>query len=150
MASLWAVLLTREKPKGQVTSAFQSRARCPWYDHTITRCFLPDCPVPRCAIAGTRLSSLPQWRLFPTGNRFCSKLDTPMHSVPVFNTAGHPCSLYSIWKIWLELRLMSRKPHGGYWVPCICTADPCPGGTRSSPSAPPSPTHLRRTKGAAL
>jgi len=59
MASLWAVPYEK-KTERQVTSAFQCRTRCrPWYDHTITRCFLPDCPVPRSASYTPHLASPP-------------------------------------------------------------------------------------------
>jgi hypothetical protein len=70
---IYGRFLTRKNEKKQVTSAFQkSRTDTLPFgtitDHTITRCFLPDCQVPR--FASTRLVSL----------RLASPLHTHSHS----------------------------------------------------------------------
>ncbi len=123
--------LTRTRK--QVTSAFQSWTRCPLVRSHITRCFLNAC---QCLVSLARLTSFTSTPTHtPTVLVASLPYEQPLlllqgwttHGVPVFKTASHPCPLYPIWKIWLELRLVSRKPHGGYWAPYICTADPCPG-----------------------
>jgi hypothetical protein len=43
------------------------------------------------------------------------------------NRKSSVLSLPSWKKIWVELRLVSHKPHGRYWGPCVCTADHGPG-----------------------
>lgn len=76
---------------------------------------------------------------------YCCRRAGHPHSVPpVFKTASHPaCTVDPIWKIWLELRLVSRKPHGGYWVPLQLHSRSLP---RCTCSSPPSPTHLDGTR----
>jgi hypothetical protein len=130
----------RNNEKNQVTSAFQNVGHvASWYDHTITRCFLPDCPVPRFA-SSSYTPHLPTPTVASsslTGSRFrcCCKgwtQDTPTacrcSKPPVVRACvlshGIPFGRFG-----LNSDFMSRKPHGGYWpgIPYTCTADPCPG-----------------------
>lgn len=102
---------------------------------TITPSLVVSSPIAQCLVSlvvVTRLTSpLPQWRLFPLQVAVASVaaaataavasvavagLDTPMPVVQTHQSCMQCALSYSIRKIWLELELrpISRKPHGGY------------------------------------
>jgi hypothetical protein len=120
--TLWAVPYEKSSHIG-----FGDTLPHPLCDHTITRCFLP---MPRFAIAR------------PASPRLAS----PHHTTPqrcLFSltsgaAAGHAGvqkrKFIPFGKIWVELRLVSRKPHGGPFTGApgtpslhLHSRSPCPG-----------------------
>jgi hypothetical protein len=121
MASLWAVPYERKYENTRKNKSHlgfsESRTRCPLGTITPSLVVSSRCLVLPASTPHTPSPPL-QRCLFLTGSAAAGRCSNRKSSV---------LSLPSWKKIWVELRLVSHKPHGRYWGPCVCTADHGPG-----------------------
>jgi hypothetical protein len=82
--------------------------------------------------------------------RCCCCQDTTPQKACRRSTASLPCYLSLLERPWVQLRLVSRKPHGVALGPlafAFAQLGRYPGAARSPPATLPSPSHVNQTIG---